>query len=875
MRAPRFLFILVMAILLALGTTTVGRVSANPGEGAVKLHDGATEPEPVTLDDPKVCTFHVHALGFEPEQVMSWWIDQQPPTGTANVIASESLTVDANGGAATTVRHLPNGHYKLYWQIAGGSTKHKVFKVDCETPEQGTLEVQKFNDLDGDGARDDGEPALAGWTFTVDDNDGRTRQLTTGEDGTDFVALAAGTYTVTETTQIGWVNTMPGDGDKDVTVVEGQTATAVFGNYRILALKLTSMCSDDPSETREWRVRNPNPVDVPFTWELYPDVQTGDGVALANSDVFFTTDTIEGPNTTTIHWNGGETVKASGGAQCEPRPETGSLKVCKFNDLDGDATRDDGEGMLAGWSFDVGRAIIGLSVLPEPIRMTTGENGCDVEESLAPGDYTVTEIAQVGWENTTPGGGETGVTIVAGQQAEVTFGNTAIAPLTLTSMCSDDPSETREWRVRNPNPFDVPFTWEVYGTGQTGSGTALANDDVFFATTTVAGPNTTKIYWNGGQTVKASGGAQCEPQPKTGTLRVFKYNDENDDGQRDEGEAGLSGWHFTVTPFGEVSVSTSLSLTTGASPLGLGTLEVPAGRYEVCEDSQLPARWSNTDPGDGLCKTVTVYAGEQSDEVSFGNHYTPVTPSHGTLQVTKYNDTDRDGSRDGNEPGLVGWVFSVYHGTTLVTTLTTDASGVAATSLLPDTYIVTEVAQTGWTNTDPGGAAPTKTASVTAGQLTGIIFGNAVVIIPPTTQTQLVITKYADTDRDGTRDTGEGVLAGFTFTIRDSTGTVVNTVVSGADGTVTLTGLALGTYTITEEARTGWVNTDPGTAASARKSVTFTSSATSLTAVFGNAPIQLPSTATADDASAFLAITLLVLMGLAIPFLVRRRVLAL
>ena len=76
-------------------------------------------------------------------------------------------------------------------------------------------------------------------------------------------------------------------------------------------------------------------------------------------------------------------MKASGGAQCEPQPETGSLKVCKFNDLDGDTTRDDGEAMLAGWSFNVTPAIIGLSVLPAPIQMTTDENGCDIEEDLA------------------------------------------------------------------------------------------------------------------------------------------------------------------------------------------------------------------------------------------------------------------------------------------------------------------------------------------------------------------------------------------------------------------------------------------------------------------------------------------------------------
>ncbi len=89
-----------------------------------------------------------------------------------------------------------------------------------------------------------------------------------------------------------------------------------------------------------------------------------------------------------------------------------------------------------------------------------------------------------------------------------------IENLLLTSMCSDDPSATRNWRVRNPNDFDVPLQWEVYGTDQTGSLT-VPNGDSFFETITVNGANTTKIYWsdeNGTEksTTKASGGTACE-----------------------------------------------------------------------------------------------------------------------------------------------------------------------------------------------------------------------------------------------------------------------------------------------------------------------------------------------------------------------------
>jgi hypothetical protein len=64
--------------------------------------------------------------------------------------------------------------------------------------------------------------------------------------------------------------------------------------------------------------------------------------------------------------------------------------------------------------------------------------------------------------------------------------------------------------VRNSNAFPLPFTWEIYGNGQAGSGVAVANGDVFFESNTVNGANTLRLFVGGKiQEVKASGGARC------------------------------------------------------------------------------------------------------------------------------------------------------------------------------------------------------------------------------------------------------------------------------------------------------------------------------------------------------------------------------
>lgn len=52
----------------------------------------------------------------------------------------------------------------------------------------------------------------------------------------------------------------------------------------------------------------------------------------------------------------------------------------------------------------------------------------------------------------------------------------AFQRLRVTAICSDDPATSRRWRIRNPNPYPVPFTWEMLNSpgGQQGTGNVPA-----------------------------------------------------------------------------------------------------------------------------------------------------------------------------------------------------------------------------------------------------------------------------------------------------------------------------------------------------------------------------------------------------------------
>jgi hypothetical protein len=67
----------------------------------------------------------------------------------------------------------------------------------------------------------------------------------------------------------------------------------------------------------------------------------------------------------------------------------------------------------------------------------------------------------------------------------VKFPNSYISPLKLQPLCSIDPSHTRNWKITNPNPFEVPVSWFVVGSNQHGS-FAVQPGDTIFSTSTVS-----------------------------------------------------------------------------------------------------------------------------------------------------------------------------------------------------------------------------------------------------------------------------------------------------------------------------------------------------------------------------------------------------
>lgn len=188
---------------------------------------------------------------------------------------------------------------------------------------------------------------------------------------------------------------------------------------------------------------------------------------------------------------------------------------------------------------------------------------------------------------------------------------------------------------------------------------------------------------------------------------ITKFNDTNLNGKLDAGEQGLSGWTFNVEGPDGKSIA---SKATNAE--GLTVLEgLSPGKYRITE--ALQDGWINTTP---LAVTIDVKAGEDVAVPPLGNVMS------GRIEISKFNDRNRNGIRDAEETGLPGWTFAVRtpDGRTISAGPTNEQGIISLDGLTPGAYSVAEIAKDGWLNTTPS----TVSVRLSLGASRKLSFGN-------------------------------------------------------------------------------------------------------------------------------------------------------
>jgi len=141
--------------------------------------------------------------------------------------------------------------------------------------------------------------------------------------------------------------------------------------------------------------------------------------------------------------------------------QTGSAELCihKFEDLNANGTKAPNEPGLPGWQF---------AIFPPPLFMPTNVVTTDASGTVcvalpAPANFTITELTQPGWSNTTPV--SQFVSTVPGQLTNLYFGNVRLQTSQTAQFCLDKFWDRNGNFMRDPSePLLAGWTFEIRDT---------------------------------------------------------------------------------------------------------------------------------------------------------------------------------------------------------------------------------------------------------------------------------------------------------------------------------------------------------------------------------------------------------------------------
>ncbi len=675
-------------------------------------------------------------------QLMPFY-DTPNPGGVYKAWMIPVATYVANGGNPTTVPqpYKVRGVQVGYQRDPGfGPPRDQVktdnFKVKEFFPPE--ITVRKFEDLNGNGVWDPGEPEIGvdklinggGWPYNFTEPvDGGT---VTNLFYTPYTHVAGlpGAYTACEVRLPGWEQSsaiLDGvrlNADQCVTVnvagTSGEKHTIIFGNYRN-ATKSGVKFHDLNANG----VRNAGEP-VLSGWTIKLDGTDGMGNTVSKS----TTTDVNGkysfsvpPGTYKVcevlvaNWY--QSFPSAGcynvtliSGEVDDNNDFGNYQYAtksgvKFHDLNANGIKNNGEPLLWGWTITLeGKDGFGNTISKST---TTDANG-KYTFSVPPGTYKVCEAQVANWYQSLPAGGLCyNITLISQQvDDDNNFGNYQYATksgVKFHDLNGDGIKDAGEPGLAN---------WTITLEGKDGwampvSKTTTTDVNGKYSFSVPPGSYTVceVLVANWYQSVPAGGGCynitlisqQLDDNNDFGNYQYatksgVKFNDLNGDGVKDAGEPGLANW--TITLEGKDGWAMPISKTTTTDANGEYTFSVPPGSYTVCEVQK--AGWIQTIPAAGGCYNITLISQQVDDNNHFGNFKMP------TVTACKLSDADGKLATIDDEAPVPNWpVYLSIDGVRQLPAQYTGSDGCFTwTDLLPGhSYDVEEDVLTGWAAVTP------------------------------------------------------------------------------------------------------------------------------------------------------------------------------
>ena len=291
-----------------------------------------------------------------------------------------------------------------------------------------------------------------------------------------------------------------------------------------------------------------------------------------------------------------------------------------------------------------------------------------------------------------------------------------------------------------------------------------------------------------------------------GSVGNYVWNDTNQDGIQDGGEAGIDGVKvYLLDGLGTILDST---ITAGGGLYNFGNLA--AAQYQIKFD--ILAGYSVTaqnaggddtvdsdvDPNTGLTSLFTLSEGEDNPTLDFG-----LIPFSGSIGDFVWQDLDKDGIQDAGEPGIEN--VKVYlkdnTGAIIDSTLTDAAGSYSFNNLGPGDYSIQFVNPTGYGTVVQGAGGDSTLDS--DGDATGQTATITLAIGESNTDVDMAYTLgsvgdyvWNDTNQDGIQDAGEVGFDGIKVYLLDGVGTVLDSTITTGGGAYLFPNLPAGNYQV-------------------------------------------------------------------------------
>ncbi|MFA4873373.1 MAG: SdrD B-like domain-containing protein [Patescibacteria group bacterium] len=721
-----------VAQALAPGTYTVSEDQVAGYAGTISGDCDADGNVTLNLGDHKTCTITNNDQGITITVVKKvindnggtklvadfpLFLDSIPVTSssTNEVLPGTHVVSETNqtGYAATF-----SGDCDAQGNVTVALGEHKVCSITNNDQEATITVVKKVINDNG------GTKLVADFPLFIDGNP--TTSSTT-------VPVLPGAHTITETGQLGYGATFTGDcdGDGHMTIALGEhkkcTITNNDGQAQLTMVKQVVNNNFGTAQPSEFAFM------VGTTPAAHNQTVTIDAGTFAITE--------QGPQGYAASFssscaNGSVTLAPGDQKTCtvtnDDIPIFGEIFGVKWDDLNQNGVRDQGEPRLQGWT---------ITLNPGSRATTTDESGNYRFNQVTPGTYTISETipaslpGQAGWVQTFPGGAGTHAVVITLAGEIVTgkdFGNFKYG--TLSGFKYEDMNANGMRDANEPGLAGWTITLNPGGQTTTTDADGLyqflnLNAGAYTITETPQPPlwhQSEPVSGNYNVTV-TSGTNETHNfgNYRLGLVSGVKFEDVNGNSAKDTGEPLLAGWTITLLK-GTTTVVTTITGAGGAYSFN----NLIPGAYEVRETlkSGLPAQagWVQTLPQRGTPYAVDVVSGTRTTDVDFGNF------RMATLNGTKYNDRNNNRRKDTGEPGLAGWTIILVNLTTgeQRTTVTGANGAYQFTNLGPGKYLVREVLRSGWLPTSPANGVYNSVDVFVSGGTVTRHFGNRQLILP-------------------------------------------------------------------------------------------------------------------------------------------------